>query len=115
MFGGQMGGGQQPKQTEWPKSVSSEIESAYAFLYNTEWKGKTAKYLLRREGVVESPLKEGSCKWAANQNRLLMNTPTLKVVKFKIVGLEDADKKKLANKDEAELKKIKFVTEKPSK
>lgn len=118
MFGGQMGG-QQQKQTEWPKSVSSEIEPVFDFLYNTEWKGKTAKYLLRREGVVESPLKEcqreGSCKWAANKNRLLINTPTLKVVKFKVVGLEVTDPKKLADKDEAELKKIKFLTEKPSK
>jgi DnaJ-class molecular chaperone len=119
MFGGQMGGGQQRKQTEWPKSISSEIEPAFDFLYNTEWKGKTAKYLLRREGMVESPLKEcqheGSCKWAANKNRIMINTPTLKVVKFKLVGLEDADKKKLANKDESELKKLKLVTEKPSK
>merc|ERR1719410_303418 len=119
MFGGQMGGGQQRKQTEWPKSISSEIEPAFDFLYNTEWKGKTAKYLLRREGIVESPLKEcqheGSCKWAANKNRIMINTPTLKVVKFKLVGLDAADKKKLADKDENELKKIKFVTEKAGK
>jgi len=119
MFGGQMGGGQQRKQTEWPKSVSSEIEPAFDFLCNTEWKGKTAKYLLRREGIVESPLKEcqheGSCKWAANKNRIMINTPTLKVVKFKLVGLDAADKKKLADKDENELKKLKFVTEKAGK
>mmetsp|Transcript_28797 Transcript_28797/g.82454 ORF Transcript_28797/g.82454 Transcript_28797/m.82454 type:complete len:570 (-) Transcript_28797:164-1873(-) len=119
MFGGQMGGGEQRKPTEWPKSESPEIEPAYEFLYNTEWKGKTAKYLLRREGVVESPLKEcqreGSCLWAANKNRVMINTPTLKVVKFKLVGLDKADKKKLDNKDEAELRRVKFVTEKPSK
>lgn len=119
MFGGQMGGGQQRKPTEWPKSESSEIEPAFEFLYNTEWKGKTAKYLLRREGIVESPLKEcqheGSCLWAANKNRLMINTPTLKVVRFKVVGLDQADRKKLENKDENELRKIKFVGEKASK
>mmetsp|Transcript_116089 Transcript_116089/g.375074 ORF Transcript_116089/g.375074 Transcript_116089/m.375074 type:complete len:572 (+) Transcript_116089:73-1788(+) len=118
MFGG-MGGGQQRKPTEWPKSESSEIEPAFEFLYNTEWKGKTATYLLRREGAVESSLKEcqheGACLWAANKNKLLVNTPTLKVVKFKVQGLDKADKKKLANKDEAELRKVKFVSEKPGK
>eukprot|EP00416_Gambierdiscus_australes_P029069 CAMPEP_0171082882 /NCGR_PEP_ID=MMETSP0766_2-20121228/17376_1 /TAXON_ID=439317 /ORGANISM="Gambierdiscus australes, Strain CAWD 149" /LENGTH=572 /DNA_ID=CAMNT_0011540281 /DNA_START=119 /DNA_END=1837 /DNA_ORIENTATION=+ len=119
LFGGQMGAEQQRKPTEWPKSESSEIEPAFEFLFNTEWKGKTAKYLLRRDGEVESPLKEcqqeGACLWAANKNRILINTPTLKVIKFKLVGLDTADRKKLDDKDEVELRKIKFVGEKPAK
>lgn len=119
MFG--MGGGQQrgPPPTEWPKSESSEIEKQYEFLINTEWKGRTAKYLLRREGVIESPLKEcqreGMCLWAANKGRILMNTPTLKVVKFTVDGLDKADRKLLDQKDEKELKKIKLISEKASK
>merc|ERR1719512_203521 len=117
MFGGAMGGGgRQRKPTEWPKSESSEIEPAFEFLFNTEWKGKTAKYLLRRDGQIESPLKEcqheQSCLWAANNGRLLVNTPSLKVIKFKVSGLDQADKKKLLEKDEAELKKVKFISEK---
>jgi len=117
--GGGMGGQQQRRATEWPKSESNQIESQYEFLYNTEWKGKTAKYLLRRDGIVESDLKEcqheGSCLWAANKKRLLVNTPTLRVVKFKVTGLDKVDSKKLADKDEAELRKIKFVGEKAGK
>jgi DnaJ-class molecular chaperone len=121
MGGGMMmgGGGQQRKTTEWPKSENSEVAPEFQWLTNTEWKGKTAKYLLLRDGIVESPLKEceheGMCLWAANNNRVLINTPTLKVIKFTIDGLDKADKKKLDNKEMDELKKLKLVTEKASK
>merc|ERR1719167_1919536 len=93
------GGGQQRKATEGPKTESSEIEKEMEWLINTEWKGKTAKYLFLRDGIVESPLKEceheGQCLWAANGNKVLINTPTLKVVKFTISGMDKADRKKL--------------------
>jgi DnaJ-class molecular chaperone len=120
MGGGmQMGGGQQRKMTEWPKAENSEIAAEFDWLVNTEWKGKTAKYMLLRDGIVESPLKEcdpeGMCLWAASNNKVIINTPTLKVIKFTIDGLDKADRKKLENKDEKELKKIKLVSEKASK
>lgn len=105
--------------TEWPKSENSEVAREYEFLINTEWKGKTAKYLLLRDGIIESPLKEcepeGMCLWAANNGRVYINTPTLKVLKFKILNFDKADAKKLENKDEAELKKLSFETEKAGK
>merc|ERR1719265_2080089 len=113
------GGGRQQKMTEWPKTENSEIAPEFQWLTNTEWKGKTAKYMLLRDGIVESPLKEcepeGMCLWAANNDRVLINTPTLKVIKFVVEGFDKADKKKLEDKDEAELKKLKLVTEKASK
>jgi len=120
MGGGMMGGGgRQKKMTEWPKTENSEVAAEFDWLVNTEWKGKTAKYMLLRDGIVESPLKEcepeGMCLWAANNGRIIINTPTLKVIKFVIDGLDKADKKKLENKDEAELQKLKLVTEKASK
>lgn len=117
MFGG--GGGGQVKQTEWPKTENSEIAPEFEWLINTEWKGKTAKYLLLRDGIVESDLKEceqeGQCLWAANAGRLLINTPSLKIVRFNILGLETADLKKLASKDEAALAAISFIAEKAAK
>merc|ERR1719217_710281 len=113
-----MGQQQQPKTT-WPKTENSDVAPEFDWLVNTEWKGKTAKYMLLRDGIIESPLKEcdpeGMCLWAANNGKVLINTPTLKVIKFVIEGLDKADKKKLANKDETELKKLKLVTEKASK
>merc|ERR1719199_686723 len=120
MGGGMMGGGgQQKKMTEWPKTENSEISAEFEWLVNTEWKGKTAKYLLLRDGIVESPLKEcepeGMCLWAANGGKLVINTPTLKVIKFIVEGVDKADRKKLENKDESELRKLKLVTEKVSK
>merc|ERR1719218_574038 len=93
LMGGMMGGGQgrQKKMTEWPKKENSEISSEYEWLVNTEWKGKTAKYMLLRDGIVESPLKEcdpeGMCLWAANNGKVMINTPTLKVVRFTVDGL----------------------------
>merc|ERR1719181_2245717 len=106
--GGMMGGGgRQQKATEWPKTENSEVAPEFEWIINTEWKGKTAKYSFLRGGTIESPLKEceqeGQCLWAANNDKVLINTPTLKVIKFKVLGLENADKKKLENKDEAEL------------
>jgi len=121
MMGGMMGGQQRQEKPplEWPKTENSEISQEFEWLVNTEWKGKTAKYLLLRDGIIESPLKEceqeGRCLWAANNHKVLVNTPTLKVIKFTIEGFEKADKKKLQDKDENELKKLKLVTEKPSK
>lgn len=120
MFGGGMGGGGRRKPaTEWPKTENPEIAPEYNWIVNTEWKGKTSKYLLLRDGVVESDLKEcqqeDQCLWAANNERILINTPTLKVVKFTIDGLDKVDRKKLEDKDEAELKKITLTSEKASK
>lgn len=121
MFGGQMGGGgrQGRPATEWPKSENPEIAPEFEWIVNTEWKGKTNKYLLLRGGQIESPLKEcqeeNQCLWAANNGKILVNTPTLKVVKFDIDGLDKVDRKKLEQKDEAELGKVKLVTEKAGK
>lgn len=116
MMGGMMGGGGggAKKGAEWPKTENSEVAAEYEWMVNTEWKGKTAKYLLLRGGTVESPLKEcepeGHCLWAANNGKVLINTPKLKVVKFSIEGLDKADSKKLENKDEAELKKVHLLS-----
>mmetsp|Transcript_33811 Transcript_33811/g.78181 ORF Transcript_33811/g.78181 Transcript_33811/m.78181 type:complete len:566 (+) Transcript_33811:92-1789(+) len=120
MGGGMMGGGGGGRKgAEWPKTENSEISADFEWLVNTEWEGKTSKYLLLRDGFVESPLKEcepeGHCLWAANNGRVLINTPKLKVVKFSIEGLDGVDRKKLENKDEVELKKVSLVMEKPSK
>jgi len=113
------GGGRQQKMTEWPNTENPEVSANMEWLINTEWKGKTAKYLLLKDGIVESPLKEceteGMCLWAANNGRVLINTPTLKVNKFAIEGFSKADMKKLENKDEAELQTIKLVAEKAGK
>merc|ERR1719262_185318 len=100
MLGGMMGGGgPQKKATEWPNTESSEIAPEFEWLVNTEWMGKTAKYMLLRDGIVESPLKEcedeGMCLWAANNGKVIINTPTLKVIKFLVDGLDKADRKKL--------------------
>jgi len=123
MFGGggmQMGGQQQEQDmTQWPKSENPAVEPQYEFLVNTEWKGKTSKYMLMRDGIVESSLKEceheGMCLWAANNGKIMINTPTLKVVKFVLLGFDTADKKKLDQKDEAELKKLTLESEKAAK
>eukprot|EP00927_Polykrikos_kofoidii_P070821 TRINITY_DN671_c0_g1_i2.p1 TRINITY_DN671_c0_g1~~TRINITY_DN671_c0_g1_i2.p1 ORF type:complete len:599 (-),score=147.21 TRINITY_DN671_c0_g1_i2:49-1665(-) len=113
------GGGGRKKPTEWPKSESSEIEPEFEWLVNTEWKGKTATYMLLRDGIVESSLKEceheGQCLWAANGGKVLINTPTLKVIKFTVENIDKVDRKKLEDKDETELKKISFLSEKASK
>eukprot|EP00933_Yihiella_yeosuensis_P046456 TRINITY_DN4197_c0_g2_i1.p1 TRINITY_DN4197_c0_g2~~TRINITY_DN4197_c0_g2_i1.p1 ORF type:complete len:639 (-),score=151.57 TRINITY_DN4197_c0_g2_i1:266-2182(-) len=111
MFGGQMGGGGGgPKGAEWPKSENSEIVPELAWLVNTEWGGKSSKYLLLKDGTVESSLKEcepeGNCLWAANDGKVLINTPKLKVVRFNIQNLDKCDRKKLEEKDEVELKKV---------
>lgn len=117
--GGGFGGGQQRKTTEWPKTENSEVAPDMDWLVNTEWKGKTAKYLLLRDGIIESPLKEceheGMCLWAANNGKVLINTPTLKVVRFILHGVDGADKKKLDDKDELELRKLTLIAEKASK
>lgn len=119
MGGGMMGGGRRQEMTEWPKTENSEVEKDMEWLINTEWQGKTAKYLLLRDGIIESSLKEcdpeGMCLWAANNGMVLMNTPTLKVLRFDIHGLASADRKKLENKDEQELKKIQLIAQKASK
>jgi len=120
MMGGMMGGGQQQRQeTQWPKSENSEVAPEFEWIVNTEWKGKTAKYLFSRDGIIESPLKEceqeGMCKWAANNGRVLINTPTLKVIRFTVEGLKIVDRKKLENKDQKELDKLKLVSEKAGK
>lgn len=119
MGGGMGGGGQRRQMTEWPKTENSEISAEFDWLVNTEWKGKTAKYLMLKDGIMESPLKEcepeGMCLWAANNGRILINTPTLKVMKFRVDGLDKADMKKLENKDTAELEKLTMTAEKAAK
>lgn len=119
MFGGGMGGRRQIEPTQWPKTENSELEREFEWLVNTEWQGKTAKYLLLRDGIVESNLKEcdheGQCLWAANGGKVLINTPTLKVVKFNIDGVDKVEKKKLENKDETALKSIRMIAEKANK
>eukprot|EP00747_Dinoflagellata_sp_TGD_P163541 gnl/TRDRNA2_/TRDRNA2_182312_c0_seq1.p1 gnl/TRDRNA2_/TRDRNA2_182312_c0~~gnl/TRDRNA2_/TRDRNA2_182312_c0_seq1.p1 ORF type:complete len:572 (-),score=156.09 gnl/TRDRNA2_/TRDRNA2_182312_c0_seq1:20-1735(-) len=119
MFGGMGGPQQQQPKTTWPNTENSEISAEYEWLINTEWKGKTAKYLLLRDGIIESPLKEceqeGSCLWAANNGLVLLNTPTLKVLRFTIDGLKQVDRKKIEEKDEAELKKLTLTAEKAGK
>lgn len=120
MGGGMMGGGSRgPPPLEWPKTENSEIASEFDWLVNTEWKGKTAKYLLLRDGTMESSLKEcepeGRCLWAANNGVVAMNTPTLKVIKFKVVGLDKADIKRLDNKDQEELAKVYLESVKTAK
>merc|ERR1719158_1424883 len=95
MFGGggiQMGGQQQqkPRETTWPKWAKSDIAPEFDWLHNTVWAGKTSTYSLLRDGVIESSLKEckreAACKWAANNGKLLFNTPTLGVVEFTAEG-----------------------------
>jgi len=75
---------------------------------NTEWKGKKAKYLFLRGGEVESSLKEcqeeHQCLWAANNKRVITNTPKQKIVKFAVEGLDQVDRKKLEQMDITELK-----------
>jgi len=120
MMGGMGGGGgQQKPTTKWPKTENAEITPENQWLINTEWAGKTAKYMLRRDGLVESSLKEcereGMCLWAANNGKVIMNTPTLKVLKFTLLGIDQADRKKLEDKDETELKKLKLESDKPGK
>lgn len=120
MMGGMGGGGgQQRSMTEWPKTENSEISADMEWIINTEWKGKTAQYLFLKDGTIESSLKEceqeGMCLWAANNGRVIMNTPTLKVIRFGIEGLDKADKKKLEMKDETELKSLQLVGEKANK
>lgn len=121
MGGGMMmgGGGHEPKMTQWPKTENAEVAPEFQWLINTQWKGKTAKYTFLREGIIESPLKEcereGMCLWAASAGLVKINTPTLKVVRFTVNGLDKADKKKLENKDKTEFTKLKLVSEKASK
>lgn len=90
--GGYGGGGQQRQvqqqpKLKWPRGVSSEISPDMDWLASTEWKGKTAKYALLRDGTMESTLKEckreGACGWSANGGHLYINTPTLGVTAFK--------------------------------
>lgn len=116
-----MGGGQQRQveATEWPKTENSEVSPEFDWLVNTEWKGNSARYLLMRDGNVESDRKEcaeeGQCLWAANNGKLLLNTPSLKVIRFIINGLDKCDQKKLEAKDLAELAKITLSSEKVGK
>merc|ERR1719478_1924183 len=89
MLQGGYGGMQQqrepePPKAQWPSHISSRIDEAYSWVGNTEWKGKTAKYGLLRDGSMESTLKEckteGSCAWSINsKGRMYINTPTLGV------------------------------------
>merc|ERR1711865_738885 len=63
MLGQMFGGGQQrqqqrqPKETTWPKWAKTDIAPEFQWLINTEWAGKTSKYSLLRDGIIESSLK----------------------------------------------------------
>merc|ERR1711865_666787 len=128
MFGG--GGGQrmqqqrQPQQTTWPKSVKSNVAPEFEWLVNTKWAGKTSKYSLLRDGIIESSLKEckreEACKWAANSGKLIFNTPTLGVIEFTAEGSAafSGDTKaahSLQEHEDAELKKVTFTAVKPNR
>merc|ERR1712166_851028 len=128
MFGG--GGGQrqqqqrQPKTTNWPKWAKTEIAPEFQWLVNTEWAGKTSKYSLLRDGIIESSLKEckpeQACKWAANNGKLFFNTPTLGVVEFdskgsKAFGGDEAAAHRLQEHVLDELKKVSFIGVKANK
>ena len=81
------------------------------WMANTEWKGKTAKYGLLKDGTMESSLKEckreGACGWSANNGRLHINTPTLGVTAFEAVNI--GDETKLRNHVVKELNKVEWV------
>jgi DnaJ-class molecular chaperone len=133
MLGGLFGGGggmrmqqqqQQPKRTTWPKSVKNNIAPEFDWLYNTQWQGKTSKYSLLRDGIIESSLKEckreDACLWAANNGKLIFNTPTLGVIEFSAEGSKafqgDAGAShSLQEHVEAELTKVSFVAVKPNR
>jgi DnaJ-class molecular chaperone len=106
------------KETKWPKWAKTEISTEFSFLVNTEWAGKTSTYKLLRDGIIESSLKEckreGSCKWAANNGKLLFNTPSLGVLEFVPEGSraftgDDAAAHRLQEHEQSELTKITFV------
>merc|ERR1719158_534401 len=106
------------KETSWPKWAKSEIAPEFDWLVNTEWAGKTSKYKLLRDGVIESSLKEckreNACKWAANGGKLLFNTPTLGVVEFIAEGSaafkgDEAAAHRLQEHEQSELQKVTFV------
>jgi len=127
MFGG--GGGQQrqqrqPQRTTWPKSAKNNIAPEFDWLYNTEWKGKTSAYKLLRDGIIESSLKEckreEACLWAANNGKLIFNTPTLGVIEFTAEGSAAFKGDASAAHDlqehvDSELKKVTFVAVKPNR
>merc|ERR550532_3691364 len=112
MMGGPQGMRNAKPAREWPKSENPEVAPEFEWIVNTEWKGKKAKYLFLRGGEVESPLKEcqeeHQCLWAANNERVMINTPKFKIVKFVVEGLDRVDRKKLEQKDVTELKKLKL-------
>lgn len=124
--GGYGGGGMQMQQQrrqqepklQWPRSVSSEIAPEFDWVANTEWKGKTARYGLLRDGTMESTLKEckreGVCGWSANKGMLHINTPTLGVTSFEATGSkafkgDDAATAQLRDHVDTELKKVEWV------
>jgi len=129
MLQGGYGGMQQQQQQRqeqprlrWPKGISDEIAPEMDWVGNTEWKGKTAKYGLLRDGTMESTLKEckreGACGWSANNGRLHINTPTLGVTAFEPVGSNAFKGSEEAINDlrahrEPELKKVEWVAVKP--
>ena len=127
MFGG--GGGQQrqqrqPQRTTWPKSAKNNIAPEFDWLYNTQWKGKTSEYKLLRDGIIESSLKEckreEACLWAANNGKLIFNTPTLGVIEFTAEGSaafkgDASASHALQEHVDSELKKVSFLAVKPNR
>jgi len=130
MLGQMFGGGQQrqqqrqPKETTWPKWAKTDIAPEFQWLINTEWAGKTSKYSLLRDGIIESSLKEckreEACKWAANNGKLFFNTPTLGVVEFDSEGSQafagdETAAHRLQEHVLEELKKVNFLGVKANK
>jgi len=130
MLQGGYGGGMQMQQQQreqkpslrWPKGVSDQIAPEMDWVGNTEWKGKTARYGLLRDGTMESTLKEckreGACGWSANNGRLHINTPTLGVTAFEPIGSKAFQGSESAQLDlnahrEPELSKVEWVAVKP--
>jgi len=125
MLQGGYGGMQQQQQQvreepklRWPRGVANEIAPEFDWMANIEWKGKTARYGLLRDGSMESTLKEckrdAACGWAANNGKLFINTPTLGVTAFvpqgskAFKGDEDAMRDLQAHRD-TELQKVEWV------
>jgi DnaJ-class molecular chaperone len=112
---------QEEPKIKWPRHISNEIAPEFDWVANTEWKGKTAKYGLLRDGTMESTLKEckrdGVCGWAANKGLLYINTPTLGVTSFEPRSStafrgDDEAQQRLNDHVDSELNKVEWVATK---
>jgi len=114
------------KYTEWPEATSDEIELKW--LIDSEWAGKSAKYILADRNILRTDLMQChekgcpkacqityNCKWAANAGQVYINTGVLGFLTFKVDGLDKVDVAKLEARDEDEFKKLTLVTESGAK